>query len=94
MVPVVLRLIPGRADPFAEATEGGAVDLSMGNPGSGISSSTPPNPCRLAFSCLFCTLRKCERSSDHLISSRPSLDRVDETLETLLYTTASVRNDL
>ena len=35
-----------------------------------------PKASRRAFSCLDCTNRKCERSSCHLISSRPSLDLV------------------
>lgn len=33
-----------------------------------------PSVCRRAFSCLACTNRKCDKSSCHLISSRPSLD--------------------
>ena len=38
--------------------------------------SVPPSACRRAFSCFAWTERKCRRSSCHLISSRPSLDRV------------------
>lgn len=37
---------------------------------------SPPEVCRRAFSCRICTVRKCDSSSCHLISSRPSLDRV------------------
>jgi len=44
-----------------------------------------PKFCLLAFSCLAWTERKCWRSSCHLISSRPSFDRVEEIFPTVLY---------
>lgn len=49
---------------------------------SGMNSSLVefPSACRLAFSCLFCTARKCERSSFHLMSSRPIFERVADIL--------------
>lgn len=47
--------------------------------------SALPSAWRRAFSCLICTVRKCWRSSCHLMSSRPSLERVDERFPTVLY---------
>lgn len=43
-----------------------------------------PRFCLLAFSCLAWTERKCWRSSCHLISSRPSFDRVEVIFPTVL----------
>ena len=45
-----------------------------------------PRACLRAFSCLTWTARKCWRSSCHLMSSLPSLERVDERLPTALHT--------
>ena len=43
-----------------------------------------PRAWRRAFSCLTWTVRKCCKSSCHLMSSRPSLERVEEMLLTAL----------
>ena len=43
-----------------------------------------PRACRRAFSCFICTARKCCSSSCHLMSSRASLERVEERLPTVL----------
>ena len=74
--PVTLRRIGGR-----EPAVGGRLALpSAGlsvvaeNPEKGVVSA--PNACRRAFSCFAWTVRKWRSSSCHLISSRPSLDRV------------------
>ena len=90
-VPPVTRLrMPGRGplplalpdpEPLPEPD-----DSVFEKPGRGktMSSSESPAAWRRAFSCLFCKFRKCERSSDHLMSSRPSLERVAETFGTFL----------
>lgn len=95
--PPVTRLrIPGRdVLPFIVLTEeliesrfSRSVPMNGPEPGKAKtdgSSSFVPAAWRRAFSCLFCTFRKWERSSDHLISSRPSLERVVDTLGTFLH---------
>lgn len=85
--PVTLRRIGGRSD------DGGAgVDIAGGgfaggrslieNPAKGVVSV--PSACRRAFSCRPWTSLKWARSSCHLMSSRPSLDRVDEIFAIVL----------
>lgn len=43
---------------------------------SAMGASSAPRAGLRAFSCLFCTVLKCCKSSAHLMSSRPSLERV------------------
>ena len=43
-----------------------------------------PSACLRAFSCFIWTVRKCWRSSCHLMSSLPSLERVEERFPTVL----------
>jgi len=75
--PVTLRRMGGREPAVVGRFPPTSVDLSVvaENPENGIVSA--PNACRRAFSCLAWTERKWRRSSCHLISSRPSLDRVE-----------------
>jgi hypothetical protein len=74
--PVTLRRIGGREPAvvgrFALPSAGFSVVAE--NPEKGVVSA--PNACRRAFSCFAWTVRKWRSSSCHLISSRPSLDRV------------------
>lgn len=79
-LPVTFRRIAGRA----AADEGGrpgpreesaGFSCAAENPEKGVESA--PNACLRDFSCLPCTDLKCRRSSCHLMSSRPSLDRVE-----------------
>ena len=81
--PVTLRRIGGRsagvdvaAGPGTGAAFAGGRSLTE-NPAKGVVVSVP-SACRRAFSCRPCTSRKCAKSSGHLMSSRPSLDRVEE----------------
>ena len=73
----------GRAVPLTAGEPAGLSVLVEAIPRIGINSSViePPIPCRRDFSCLICTALKCDSSSFHLISSRPILERVDDTLD-------------
>jgi len=75
--PVTRRRIEGRETAIVGRFPPMSRDLSVvvEKPEEGVVSV--PNACRRAFSCLPWTDRKWRRSSCHLISSRPSLDRVD-----------------
>jgi len=82
----------GRGGSFAEVPRRGMPGRSGAAAGTDedvpgrvllISSAAEPSASRRAFSCFDCTARKCESSSDHLISSRASLERVDSA-ETVL----------
>ena len=79
-LPVTFRRIAGRVAADEGGRPGpraGSVVFSCGaeNPENGVVSA--PNACLRDFSCLLCTDLKCRRSSCHLMSSRPSLDRVE-----------------
>lgn len=83
--PVTLRRIGGRSAGVDVATGGGGFAGGRSlieNPAKGVVSV--PSACRRAFSCRPWTSRKCARSSCHLMSSRPSLDRVDEMFAIVL----------
>ena len=89
--PVTLLLIGGRVAgpvPFVVPDGCAAVWTPLGK-SEGASKSSLPSACLRDFSCLFWTDRKWDRSSDHLISSRFSLDRVAEITEVLQNTTLS-----
>ena len=83
-VPVILRLIGGLALAFVPL---GIVEVPVActpfGKSKGDSRSSLPRACLRDFSCLFWTDRKCDKSSAHLISSRPSFDRVVEMTEVL-----------
>ena len=86
LFPVALRLTGGRPVPFKAPDP---PDLSVVvelTPRRGTNSSVfdVPSACRRAFSCLFWTVRKCDRSSFHLISSRPIFERVVDTFDIVL----------
>lgn len=78
LVPVTRLRTGGRVVPVPFTLCGPA----GGAEASGMNSSLDefPSACRLAFSCLFCTARKCDRSSFHLMSSRPIFERVADML--------------
>jgi len=75
--PVTFRRKGGREaeDPGRPTPVSAGFSVVAANPEKGVVSA--PNACRRAFSCLDWTDRKWRSSSCHLISSRPSLDRVE-----------------
>ena len=78
--PVTFRRIAGRVGADEGGRPGpreGSAIFSCGaeKPENGVVSA--PSACLRDFSCLLCTDLKCRRSSCHLMSSRPSLDRVE-----------------
>ena len=78
--PVVRRRTCGRP--------GGAPDEYPPSKGPG----SPPIPTLRAFSCLIWTVRKCDSSSCHLISSlAPILDRDERAATDVLYELVSIR---
>lgn len=90
-LPVTFRRIGGlvpdevvgaNPDPLPPAV--GVVTVLGANfsPLSGENVSSAPIVCLRAFSCLLCNALKWVRSSCHLISSRPSFDRVVEMFPT------------
>ncbi len=89
LVPVTRRLTAGLTEgPLAVVVfEDDAPGLSFGleEEKSDMGRRSPgPSLDRRDFSCLFWTARKWESSSDHFMSSRPSLERVVETFEMFL----------
>jgi hypothetical protein len=74
--PVTLRRIGGREPTVVGrlALPSAGLSVVAENPEKDVVSA--PNACRRAFSCFAWTVRKWRSSSCHLISSRPSLDRV------------------
>lgn len=93
--PVTLRRIGGRRDDGGVDVDTAGGGIAGGrslieNPANGVVSV--PSACRRAFSCRPWTSRKWASSSCHLMSSRPSLDRVDEMFAIVLYMVSLCRN--
>lgn len=79
---VVDEVVVAKPEPLPPAV--GVVTVLGANfsPLSGENDSSAPIACLRAFSCLLCSVLKWVRSSCHLISSRPSFDRVVDMFPT------------